>query len=144
VNNIIKIRWFAITGLILSFLLSSDLWAQGRINYQSLANQQRKQNVYFDHFTLPGSQDSTVRLVSTFQISYSFLPFRKTNEPGNDEQFYSIASLSMEIFKAEEQVKRSRWDRIRVEGLESVTRAFWKDTAFAGNYQQTQSSNSFI
>lgn len=143
-NKITKIKWLAISGLIFSFLLSSDVWAQRRINYQSLANQQRKQNVYFDHFTLPGSQDSTVRFVSTFQLAHSFLPFRKTNEFGEDEQFYSIVSLSMELFRAEERVNRSRWNRIRVEGLESVQRTFWKDTAYAENYQQTQSNNAFI
>ena len=54
------------------------------------------------------------------------------DEPNENKQFYSPLGLSMEVFKAME--KKNPDDRIKVEGLESVSRAAWRDTAFAESY----------
>lgn len=105
-----------------------------------MQNQQR--NIYFDFFTLPGDDESSIKFVSTFRVDYNFLPFKKINQPKNDREFYSPLGVSMEVFKAEKRRKPD--DEIRVNGLESVSRTAWTDTAFAASYEQTQSNNSFI
>lgn len=128
--------------MVFSLNLSPEVRAQGRIGYQDLVQQQRNQNIYLDFFVLPGSDDQTVQFVNTFRMDYSFLPFKKLNSSGNNERFFSTVSMNMEVFKAEERVKRK--DKISIEGLQAVNRDFWKDTAYAENYQQTQSNNTFI
>lgn len=121
-------------------------YAQRGITYQQLANQQREQNIFLDSFTLPGSQAGTVRFVTTFRIDYNLLPFRKFNGSEDSKNFFSPVGMSIEIFKdpnPEPKNKRRRND-FSVEGLEPVDRSFWKDTAFAENYEQTKSKNKFI
>lgn len=136
----------ASASLIFVFLLTSlgatHSFAQGRVSYQDLASGNQQQNIYFDFFTLPGDDDGSVQFVTTFRIDYNFLPFKKSDRRDTDHQFYSPLALSMEVFKALEKKKPD--DNIKVEGLESVNRTAWRDTAFAESYEQTQSNKSFI
>lgn len=121
---------------------SSLSFGQGRVTYRELSMRNQQRNIYFDFFTLPGEQADKIKLVSTFRVDYNFLPFKKINQPQSLREFYSPLGVSMEVFKAEK--KRNPDDNIRVEGLESVSRTAWKDTAFAESYEQTQSNNTFI
>ncbi len=135
------------TGLLSLFLLlflvdAALTYAQGRVSYRDLATRNQQQNIYFDFFTLPGENDNSVQFVTTFRVDYNFLPFKKLDQPQTNRQFYSPLGLSMEVFKALE--RKSQDDRIEVEGLESVSRAAWRDTAYAESYEQTQSNKSFI
>ena len=137
-----KITGF-LTALLLFCLATSVIsHAQGRVTYRELANRNQQRNIYFDFFTLPASAEGKVEFISTFRVDYNFLPFKKLNQPEADRQFYSPLGLSMEVFKAKE--RRRPDDRIDVEGLESVIRTAWRDTAFAESYEQTQSNKSFI
>lgn len=129
--------------LAFSLLIISNATAQRRVSYQDLVMKQRSQHAYFDIFTLPGNSDNTVQFASTFRIDYSFLPFRKMNNYGDKERFFSPVSLSMEVFEAEEKVSDPE-DRVSIEGLNTVNRSFWRDTAYAESYQQTNSNNTFI
>jgi GWxTD domain-containing protein len=124
-------------------MLYPEAQAQRRVSYQDLVRQQRNQNIYVDFFTLPGSDAGQVQFVSTFRIDYSFLPFKKVDNSGENERYFSVVSMSMELFKAKDKVKDINED-VSIEGLRSVSRAFWRDTAYAETYEQTQSNNSFI
>lgn len=136
-----KISGLLTSLLLLSLLTSAISYGQGRVNYRQLANQNQQRNIYIDFFTLPGNEDGKVQFVSAFRVDYSFLPFKKLSGDDRERQFYSPLSLNMEVFKAEEREPRE--DRIKVEGLESISRAAWRDTAFAASYEETQSSTSF-
>lgn len=137
-----KISAFLSLIILLLFVDSALIFAQGRVSYRELAARNQQQNIYFDFFTLPGDNEEGVQFVTTFRIDYNFLPFKKADQREDNRQFYSPLSLSMEVFKALE--KKNPDDRIKVEGLESVSRTAWRDTAFAESYEQTQSNKSFI
>ena len=141
-NTSKKFTSLFVTILLFSLCTSVISYAQGRVSYRDLASRDQQRNTYFDFFTLPGSVDGKVNFVSTFRVDYNFLPFKKMNQSDTDKQFYSPLGLSMEVFKAKERRKSD--DRIAVEGLETVTRTAWRDTAFAESYEQTQSNKSFI
>ncbi|NGP76491.1 GWxTD domain-containing protein [Balneolaceae bacterium YR4-1] len=141
--NILKKISATLTLVLLFTSLGSTLsFAQGRVSYQELAARNQQQNLYFDFFTLPSEDEGNVQFVTTFRIDYNFLPFKKSDQSSTNRQFYSPLALSMEVFKALEKKKPD--DRIKVEGLESVSRTAWRDTAFAESYEQTQSNKSFI
>lgn len=132
------------TGLLAILLLSSYTVAQQRVNYQSLVNSsEQREQIFIDHFALPGEQENTINFVTTFRINYNFLPFRKVSEPDNEFEFFSSVMMGIELFKAKERIRRER-DRVPIEGLESAARASWQDTAFAETYEQTQSKNTFV
>lgn len=141
-NTFKKITGFLSALLLFCLATSAISYAQGRVTYRELANRNQQRNIYFEFFTLPASTDGKVEFISTFRVDYNFLPFKKLNQPQPDRQFYSPLGLSMEVFKAKERRKPD--DRIKVEGLESVIRTAWRDTAFAESYEQTQSNKSFI
>lgn len=141
--NILKKTTGFLTLLLLLFFCDSVLtFGQGRVSYRELAGRNQQQNIYFDFFTLPGDSENTVQFVTTFRVDYNFLPFKKMDQSDKKRQFYSPLGLSMEVFKALEE--KNPDDRIEVEGLESVSRAAWRDTAFAESYEQTQSNKSFV
>lgn len=137
-----KFSRFLLCGFLFCLAASAITFGQRRVTYRELANRNQQRNIYFDFFTLPGSEDGKVQFVSTFRVDYNFLPFKKINQPDDERAFYSPLGLSMEVFKAEK--KRKKDDKITVEGLEPVSRTAWRDTAFAESYEQTQSNNSFI
>ncbi len=128
--------------IILLILASANSFAQGRVTYQDLAARSDQQNIYIDFFTLPASGDKSVQFVSTFRINYNFLPFKKLKSPSGSNRFYSHVGLNMEVFKARK--KRDRDEEIPIKGMSSVVRTAWSDTAFAKNYEQTQSNESYI
>ena len=139
-----SIRPFLICGMLLIAL--SAVQAQQRITYEQLARQQREESIFIDNFTLPGSTEGTVRFVTTFRVDYKLLPFRKTNDSSARNNFLSPVSMSMEVFRndnPENQGNRRERD-FTVKGLEPVDRSFWRDTAYAESYEETQSKNRFI
>lgn len=144
VHTFKKISGILVTVFLFCLIASSVSYGQGRVTYRELANRNQQRNIYFDFFTLPGSEDGKVKFVTAFRVDYNFLPFKKADRSESDDgnAFYSPLGLSMEVFKAEKQVQKD--DNIKVEGLESVSRTAWRDTAFAASYEQTQSNNSFI
>ncbi len=107
--------------------------------YERLAFQNKQPNIYVDVFSLPGESTDEVKLTAIFQLSYNFLPFKKLQQSSTrSEEFLSAAELNLEVFKSPE--KRLKPDeQIDVNGLESVGRDTWKDTAYAADYTQTQS-----
>lgn len=141
-NNSAKFSSSFLLFLAVSLIISSLSFGQGRVSYRDLSMRNQQRNIYFDFFTLPGQNDGTIKLVSTFRVDYNFLPFKKMDRPQTGREFFSPLGVSMEVFKAER--KRKPDDNIPVDGLESVSRAAWKDTAFAATYEQTQSDDAFI
>lgn len=149
-DNIIVVTYFqlifryALVGLLAVFFFSSFATAQQRVNYQSLLNRSdQRQNIFIDHFSLPGDNENTLNFVTTFRINYNFLPFRKVSNPDNQFEFFSSTGMRIELFRANERIRSNR-DRVPIEGLESAARASWQDTAFAETYEQTQSKNTFV
>lgn len=130
--------------LFIALLGYSPIFAQQNVDYRSLTLSNQQQDIYVNHFTLPGDKDGTVKFVTSFRISNQFLPFKKTNSRDNPNEFFSSVGLSIELFKAKNKVKKDNFDDLSIEGLESVGRAFWKDTAYAGTYEKTQSADIFI
>jgi len=133
-------------GLSLFFLAGiSPILAQRGVDYRTLASNNQQQNIFIDYFTLPGENDSDnkMKFVASFRIGYSFLPFRKLRKPDNPNEFFSHVGLGIEVFKAEKKIENPDQE-VPIEGLESVTRASWKDSAFAKTYEHTQSGNHFI
>lgn len=139
---------YRFVGFLSIFILLINLTdrseAQSRVNYESLYNSSnQRQNIFVSNFVLPGDANDTVNFVTTFRISYNFLPFRKVQDPDSEYEFYSDAGMRIELFNAKEKVRRNR-DQIKIEGLESAGLTSWRDTAFAETYEQTQSKNTFL
>ena len=131
--------------LLIIFCLAtvSNLWAQRNVSYRDLAMRDRDRPVSFDFITLPGDTDETVKFTSIFSFSYSYLPFKKTGNRNSDNQFLSTANLSMEVFKSDKRFNK-RDKNVSVEGLEPVGRTFWSDTAYAKNYDESQSKYEYL
>lgn len=114
------------------------------MDYRRLVMRSQQQPVTFDFIILPGSSEKTVKFTSVFSFPYSYLPFKKSNRPGREE-FYSNASLSMEVFKADpKKFGKRKNENISVEGLEPVGRSFWTDTVYAKSYEESQSKQKFL
>ncbi len=90
-----------------------------------------------DFFTLPAATEDSLSLITTFQIPYHALPFRKQSG-GEDGEFYSTADLTIELFRGTEKDLRDP-DEVDITGRQSVGRAAWSDTATAAGYEETQS-----
>ncbi len=133
--------------VFLCFSLISEVIAQRNLDYRDLRIQQQRSPVYTDFLVLPGETDQSVKFATIFSISYQYLPFKKlpkAEQTTKERSFYSPVSMNMEVFNAsEEQLKRKDQD-ISVEGLESVERSSWRDTAYTSTYEETQSERSFI
>lgn len=131
-----------LTGVVAS--ACSTVAAQRRITYEQLARQQGQESIFFDYFTLPGDREGTVQFVTTFRVNYNLLPFKKINNPAGEHKFFSLVGMNIEIFKDDGgQPGKKRKRDFSVNGLEPVDRTFWKDTAYAATYEQTQSKNMF-
>lgn len=132
--------------LTLVFLidLPHDTEGQRRITYETLARQQRQQDIFFDNFTLPASKKNNAEFVTAFRINYNFLPFKKAKESVEKIQFFSSVSLSIEVFEQSKSNSGKKDEEISVKGLKTVARSFWQDTAYAASYDETQSSDAFI
>lgn len=138
-NYLITITLFALAPL----LLTTSLYAQQRVEYQLLARQNQQSSISVDMIVLPGSSESTVTMATVFSLPYNVLPFKKVSGSAPRGEFYSVTELSMEVFKSDRSKLKSKKE-ISVKGLESVTRSFWSDTAYAKNYAESQSSGKFL
>lgn len=139
-----KIGRLLFLSLFIALFGYSSLLAQRNVDYRSLTLQNQQQNIYINHFVLPGDKEGTVKFITSFRISNQFLPFKKVNNPNSANEFFSSVGLSIELFKAKKKVKEDDFDDLSIEGLESAGRAFWKDTAYASTYEKTQSGDTFI
>lgn len=127
---------------ILILLLSLPSFAQRNVSYEELAKKNQQPPMFFDFFSLPGGSDNSLTFVSTFSISYNYLPFKRLNNPEKNKQFFSTARLNMEVFKSDPS-KIGR-ENVSVEGLEPASRSAWSDTAYAADYEQTKSEEKFL
>lgn len=142
-----KINKHLAATLLVIFCLGivSNLAAQRNISYRDLVLRQQDRPAFFDFIILPGEKDNSVEFTSVFSFSYSYLPFRKSQDQNPDKRFFSSANMSMEVFKAKEDRKFKKGDRnISVEGLEPVERTFWSDTAYARNYEESKSKKQYL
>jgi len=133
--------------LLLVFILglAPNLMAQRNVNYRQLAMKNRQNPIHFDFIVLPGDNDSTLTFASVFSLSYNYLPFKKTQSPTEDKQYYSTVSLNMEVFHSDKSRLRKRdRDDVSVEGLNLAGRSFWADTAYAKDYDQSESKDDFL
>ena len=135
--------------------------------YQKLAAINNRPKIFVTEFTLPGDRKGRLKLTTTFQIDYKSLAFKKVNRSTNKGKFYSPATVDFEVFKSSAKIiknhhpKKGKKPRkpniqfhpsrtfkpapsINVNGLQSVARTTWKDTAYAANFKQTQSSHKTI
>lgn len=123
--------------LLFSFTVQPSL-AQPS-DYQRLAFQNNQPNIYVDVLTLPGDGNN-IALTTIFRLNYKFLPFRKINNPAAEGEYISTANLNIEIFKSPKKDLEPD-KQVKMKGLESVGRTSWQDTAYAANYEQTQSQS---
>ena len=126
----------------LLLFLAGELTAQRNVEYRQLLAQKKQDPVSVSLIKLPGESDSTVTMAATIGLPYSFLPFKKATGQNAKGEFYSTTELSMEVFKSDRS--KIGKDDISVKGLEPVARSFWSDTAYAGNYEQSQSRSRFL
>lgn len=108
-------------------------------DYERLAFRNESPRVYVNTFTLPGNTPDELKLTTVFNLSYNFLPFKKLNSTQRNDEYFSSASLNLEVFKSPEQ-NLERTEDVDVEGLEPVARATWTDTAYAADYEATRSN----
>lgn len=133
----------------LSLCLITEVQAQRFSEYQKLSMQDQRPELFFDFFMLPGDSDESVQLVSAYSFSYHYLPFKKLNQSGSNEEdaskaFFSPINLNMEVFNATEEQLRKKGRNVSVEGLETAGRSFWEDTAYAETYEESQSELKFL
>lgn len=143
-SDSLKYTIYLFLTLVLLFDIPHSTEGQRRITYETLARQQRQQDIFFDNFTLPASKKNNAEFVTAFRINYNFLPFKKAKESVKEFQFFSSVSLSIEVFEQSESNRGKKDKDISVKGLKPVARSFWQDTAYASTYDETQSSRSFI
>jgi GWxTD domain-containing protein len=111
-----------------------------RSDYRRLVFQNSQPNIYVDVISLPGNSENTVQLTTIFRLNNNFLPFRKTNDNNEKGEYFGAASLNIEVLKSPKKgLKPDK--QVDVEGLESIGRASWQDTAFVENYEQTKSKS---
>lgn len=123
----------------------TELYGQRNVSYQDLANRQQQQQASFDYLTLPGNEDNeAVQFVIIFHVPYSSLPFKKNRDRSSDNEYYSTMDLMLEVFKANESNIDKKNEDISLEGLEPAGRAFWADTAYAKDYESSQSNDQFL
>ena len=107
--------------------------------YQRLAFQKEQPAIYLDVLPLPGDDGTSLQLTTIFRISNNFLPFRKLDDSSRNDEFFSTSKLNIEVFKSPRKgLKPDK--QIDVEGLQSVGRSTWSDTAYAATYERTQSN----
>ena len=124
---------------ILTGLTFQSAVAQQLTDYERLARQNNRPNIYIDVITLPGADDNTVALTPIFRLNYDFLPFRKLGSGTNGNEFISTAGLNIEVFESpKEDLKPDK--QVSIKGLKSIGRATWQDTAYAQSYDQTKSN----
>ena len=129
-------RLFAIL-LLLGF--STSLLAQ-RVNYRQLVMQSQSPTIFIDDIILPG-EDGKTTLAFVFRFNNDFIPFKKIplnnnlNAP-SEAEFYSTIRLNSEIFEG-------KLKRREEPSSNSASRDVWKDTLFANNFEQTQSSKEY-
>jgi GWxTD domain-containing protein len=129
----------SVTGFLLMALFAADGLSQ-RSDYQRLVFQNNQPNIYVDVISLPGSSENTVQLTTIFRLNNNFLPFKKTSGNDGKDGYLGAASLNIEVFKSPKKgLKPTK--QVDVEGLESIGRASWQDTAFVESYEQTQSKS---
>ncbi|TYP95155.1 GWxTD domain-containing protein [Fodinibius salinus] len=141
--NLSKLLYSAIFVVLLLPFNGTDLFAQRLPEYVQLARSNKQEPASFDQIILPGDTDSTVTLATVFNMPYSYLSFKKNNSGPSGKEFYSAIQLNMEVFKSNKSKLGKRKD-VSVEGLPSVGRTMWSDTAFAADYQQSQSTDKFV
>lgn len=129
--------------VLASLLLTTSLYAQQTVEYRQLARQNQQRSISVDLIVLPGSSESTVTMATVFSLPYNVLPFKKVSGSAPQGEFYSVTELSMEVFKSAKSKLKSKKE-LSVKGLESVTRSFWSDTAYAKNYEESQSPDKFL
>jgi GWxTD domain-containing protein len=131
--------------------------------YVQLAYRSNHPKIFVDVFALPGNNDGHLKLTTIFQLSYKSLSFKKVSGSANKMELYGPVALSLQVFKSSKdrfkeqksapskrsqryskRRKGSRHHKPDVEGLQSVGHTTWKDTAYAANYKQTQSSDRSI
>lgn len=132
-----------LAGLFILFCSSSFHYASAQASdYERLAYQNEQPNIFIDVIALPGDEENSVKLTSIFQMDYPFLSFKKSDNPSRGS-FASTAGLNIEVFESPRKDLRPN-EQIDVEGLNSIGRANWQDTAYAANYEQTQSNKESL
>lgn len=129
--------------LALISLFPTNSEAQSRAGYRGLISQSQGPPVYMDFFTLPGETAENLSFVTTFRIPYTALPFRRRSAPEGEPQFYSTATLSIEVFRGSPKDLEKPED-VKVRDRQSVGRSSWSDSAYAEDYPDTQSREDFL
>lgn len=133
--------------LLLIFVLGfvPDIMAQRNLNYRQLAMKNQQNPVHFDFIVLPGDSDSSLTFASVFSLSYNYLPFKKLKSSTSDKQYYSTVNLNMEVYHSDKsRLKKKDRDDVSIQGLNLAGRSFWADTAYAKDYDQSQSKEDFL
>ncbi|PAU95535.1 hypothetical protein CK503_00270 [Aliifodinibius salipaludis] len=133
---------FAIT---LSIISATELYGQRNISYQDLVMRQQQQQTSFDNLILPANDGEAVQFVVTFHVPYSSLPFKKSQDRSSRNKYFSTMDLMLEVFKADKtNFDKKKKENISLEGLEPAGRASWADTAYAKDYESSQSDDQFL
>jgi GWxTD domain-containing protein len=132
--------------IIFSIVSVTELYGQRNVSYQDLAMRQQQQRASFDYLTLPGNDDNeAVQFAVVFNIPYSTLPFKKNRDRSSENKYFSSMDLMLEVFKAEDaNVDKRKKEDISLVGLEPAGRSFWADTAYAKDYESSQSDDQFL
>lgn len=137
-KHISKITMAAILAGVMITVSSTPVRAQ-LSEYERLAFRNSSPRVFVDVFTLPGESEDQLKLTTVFNLSYNFLPFKKGNSGTRKSEYFSSASLNIEVFESpEKNLKRN--EQVDIENLEPVGRAAWEDTAYAATYDDTKSN----
>jgi len=143
--EILKKTLTAVLAFVFILGITSSSMAQRNLNYHQLAMKNKQNPIHFDFIVLPGNSDSTVTFASVFSLSYNYLPFKKVQAPTENRQYYSTVSLSMEVFHSDKsRLRKKNRDDVSIQGLDLAGRTFWADTAYAKNYDQSQSKEEYL
>ncbi len=130
--------------VLFSLCFINDLHAQRNVSYPQLANSNQQNLFSVNEIVLPGDSDSTVTLATIFSLPYSYLSFKKRNASQANRQFAGVFEIGMEVFQSNKSNLRKDRKEVSIQGLKSVARTFSSDTAYAENYEQSESDEQFL
>lgn len=132
--------------------MATDIFAQRRMDYETLRQRDRTPNVFFDLNVLPPAEGQLPELITSFKIEYNYLRFqrvRESNVTDESKRFVTDLQISADIQKIDrESFFRRSDDRSRRRSNTTETNRvgsmYWDNEIFTSTYEQTQSRTQFV
>jgi len=158
---------------LLVFGLTVPALAQRQMTYPMLVKHSRQPRVYYDYLVIPKNNSNQNTVFVTFKIENDYLTFKKDVADNGDQytrdnhSFQARININLEVFKGDstiikrmenrpeqvlaqkgrdrrdERKRREEENNFKIAGKESIARSYWRGTAKANTYEETQSHKEY-